>query len=329
LAVLRKLIIITLSLGTLITSCSFQRAWVRKADLPTGRSFLTTTVLDGKIYAMGGIRGKPEGYAGSARVEVYDPASNSWTKKADMLAGRGGLASVVVDGKIYAIGGAPDTTLPPVATVEVYDPAANTWIRTADMPEARDGVTAGQVNGKIFVIGGAGYNPVTFERIALPTVEEFDPALGIWRKKTDMPTPRYALSSCVIDGKVYALGGLMLTFAMATPAMATAAVEAYDPAADTWTKRANMPEARWGAAAVALDGKIDVFGGTNSDTGPATSTVFEYDPLLDAWTTRPDMPFKKQVMSASALNGKVYIIGGSVNSFPYDPLDRWVWEYRP
>ena len=326
---LRKLIIIALSLEILITSCSFQRSWIRKADLPTERWFLTTIVIDGKIYAIGGIGGRSEGLEGSARVEMYDPATNSWTKKADMLTGRGGLGAAVVGGKIYAFGGAPDTTLPPVATVEVYDPAANTWIRTADMPEARDGVTTGQVNGKIYLIGGAEYNPVTFERISLPTVEEYDPVAGTWRKKTDMPTARYALSSCVINGKVYTLGGLILSFAMATPAMATSAVEEYDQATDTWMKRANMPEAKWCTAAVAVDGKIYVFGGTNSDTDPAASTVFEYNPTLDSWKTLPGMPFTRLAMSASVANGKVYIIGGSVNNFPYDPLDRGVWEYIP
>lgn len=326
---LKKWVLLALSLGTLITSCSIKSPWVRKADLPAARWFLTTTVFNGKIYSMGGMGGKPDSLTGSAAVERYDPPTNTWTKMADMPTPRGGLAAAVVGGKIVAFGGAADPALPPLATVEAYDPTSNTWTKAHDMPEARDGLATGQVNGKVYLIGGAGYNPTTFERISSSSVEEYNPADGSWTKKVDMPTARDALSACVIQGKIYTLGGLISTFAMATPPIPTAVVEAYDPATDTWTKKASMPEARWGASAVAVADKIYVFGGTNSDTGPASSSVFEYDPAQDTWTMLSAMPFIRTAMSASAINGKIYIIGGAENSFPFEPLDPGVWEYTP
>ena len=51
-----------------------------------------------------------------------------------MCAKRYGHASVVLDGRIYAMGGSgdDDTTLD---TVETYDPQADSWQRVASMPQ--------------------------------------------------------------------------------------------------------------------------------------------------------------------------------------------------
>ena len=34
-------------------------------------------------------------------------------------------------------------------------------------------------------------------------------AEGTWTKKADMPTPRWALSASVVNGKIYAIGGTL------------------------------------------------------------------------------------------------------------------------
>ncbi len=197
------------------------------------------------------------------------------------------------------------------------------------MLEALDGATAIQVAGKIFVIGGAQVTPLTQERISISSVEEYDPQANTWAKKAEMPTPRFALSASVINGMIYVIGGMISTFQMVTPEYATQAVEVYDPQTDTWTKKADLPAPRAGAAAAALNGKIYVFGGTDIDYETATSTIFEYDPNSDTWTTRPDMPFNRLGLSASVINGKVYIIGGSADNFLDNTPDLTVWEYRP
>jgi N-acetylneuraminic acid mutarotase len=286
-------------------------------------------VVNGKIYVIGGFEGNSEEQIGSRKVEVYDPSANTWVNQADMLTSRGSLASEVMGGKIYIMGGSPGAAFPPIAAVEVYDPTMDSWSKLSDMLEAVDGATASQVDGKIFVIGGTQYNSLTQERISISSVEEYDPKTNTWTKKTEMPTARYALSSCVINGKIYVIGGMISTFQMVTPAFATQAVEVYDPRTDTWTKKADMPAPREGAAVAVLNRKIYVFGGTDTDEGFATSTIFEYDPNSDAWTTRTDMPFNRLALSASVVNGKVYIFGGSANSFLDNQPDLTVWEFRP
>ena len=72
--------------------------WKKKADMPNPRAGLSTSVVDGIIYAIGG-------YNSLSTVEAYDPKTDTWIKKANMLTGRWFLSTSAVNGKIYAIGG--------------------------------------------------------------------------------------------------------------------------------------------------------------------------------------------------------------------------------
>lgn len=75
-------------------------SWETKTSMPSTRAYLTSEVIDGKIYCIGGYDG---GYYNT--VEVYDPVTDSWETKAKMPTRRSSLTSAVVSGKIYCIGG--------------------------------------------------------------------------------------------------------------------------------------------------------------------------------------------------------------------------------
>ena len=78
--------------------------------------------------------------------------TDTWETKADMPTRRRGLASAVVNGKIYCIGG--DNGSSRLNTVEVYDPTTDTWETKTSMPTRRRGLASAVVNGKIYCIGG-------------------------------------------------------------------------------------------------------------------------------------------------------------------------------
>jgi N-acetylneuraminic acid mutarotase len=173
--------------------------WRQRAAMPTPRRFLSTSVVNGKIYAIGGSTHDPA----LGTVEEYDPATNTWTTKADMPTPRIGMRTSVVDGIIYAIGGArfehgEDTI------VEAYDPATDTWTTKAPMPTARVFFSTSAVNGKIYAIGGCRGN---YDVLTSNTVEVFDPATNTWSVTVDLPSPRAALATSAVNGKIYAIGG--------------------------------------------------------------------------------------------------------------------------
>jgi N-acetylneuraminic acid mutarotase len=89
-----------------------------------------------------------------------------------------------------------------------------------------------------------------------------------------------------------------------------AATEVYDPAADRWGARRPMPTARGGIAAVALGGRLFVFGGEESAGTFAQTEAF--DPATDRWTAMAAMPTPRHGLGAAVVAGKIYVIGGGV-----------------
>jgi len=295
-------------LGRVEVSSAAEDTWIRKADTPTARQLHSSSVVDGKIYVIGG--GTSEPNLKTVRpVEVYDTITDSWTQKADIPTGRGVLSACVVDGKIYAIGGA-GIDFSGLPTLEVYDPVTDTWTRKADMPTPRAALSASAVNGKIYAIGGT----QTLNYLSgLPAVEEYDPSTDTWIRKADLPTPRFALCTSVVDGKIYAIGG-------GTQSPARNIVEAYDPATDTWTRKADMPTARRNFATCVVEGRIYAIGGWLRSSLYAFTTVEQYDPVMDAWTTEADLPVPRAGLSANAVDGQIYAIGGTNKTHPCPAL---------
>jgi hypothetical protein len=105
-------------------------------------------------------------------VEVYDPAMDKWTKKADVPTPRSQCTTGAVGGKIYTIGG-KDAGFWGISAVEVYDPATDTWTGKADMPTARGFLSSAVVGRRIYAIGGGtgGGNCAPLEE---GIVEEYD-----------------------------------------------------------------------------------------------------------------------------------------------------------
>ena len=271
-------------------------------------------------------------------------AEKTWTQRTDMPTARYSFGTCVVAGKVFVIGGEIEVFGErSVATVEVYDPKTDTWERKADMPTARAGVSTLVVDGKIYAIGGAERKkfPVGpgwgYSSKHLPVVEMYDPATDTWAQKADMPVPR-AGSTCVVDGKIYIIGGM----ATNRKEWRLDIVDVYDPAMDTWAKATNMNHARSGASVSVVDGKIYAMGGTGwpqipNHPGPFLSSAEVFDPKTNRWTEITEMPTPKSGHTASVINGKIYVIGGGFRGNGpykylstvevYDPeTDRWTQE---
>ena len=290
--------------------------WTQKADMPTPRWMPTSATVNGRIYVIGGVSSEPDSKVLST-VEEYDPASNIWTRKADMPKARGWIppSSPVVDGKIYVIGGGDDIIWD-LPTVEEYDPVTDTWTRKADMPTPRWCLAACAVDGKIYAIGGA---PNRYT--GLNVVEEYDPATDTWTRKVKMPKGVWGLCACVVDGKIYAFGGR-------GGLSANSIVQEYNPATDTWTLKSNMLRSTSNMASVVLDNKILVLGGwIHSNSYPYT-TVQMYDPAIDEWTRETDMPANRSSLTACAVRERIYAIGGTDRPHPC-PAFPTVYEISP
>jgi len=268
--------------------------WTKKKPMALPSHHVAFTEYHGKIYAFGGFVYPPSGPPAWTPINnawEYDPAADTWKALAPMPTKRGSPVAVAAGDKIYVIGGAalppgstdiamsPTTPHYSVGTVEEYDPEKNSWRERSPMPTPRNHATAGVVNGKIYVIGGR----VGAAFIALASdvsvVEEYDPATDKWSApRARMPTARSALGSGVINGRIYVAGGeyqdphMMATFR---------AVEAYDPATNTWSIMPSMPVSRHGLAAGAIGNRLILVGGDVQSAGTGVEvSASEVDALV-------------------------------------------------
>jgi len=328
-------------------SLAQEDTWTRKADIPTARVFHAASVVNGKIYVIGG--GSGSQYLST--IEEYDPMTDTWTKKADMPTPRSGLSTSAVNGKIYAIGSGSERLLFSVG-LEYQADLDNLKI-SEDLRQEFENNGISLAENIAVVISSRGHlwfiNDIDNKSLygvlrdggkldisiwSGSVVEEYDPAMDTWTKKADMPTPRYAHASSAVGGKIYVIGGAWFRetsgVARFHPALST--VEEYDPATDTWTKKADMPTPRSDFYTSAVNGKIYAIAGGDAKTWTYPRHVEEYDLATDTWTKKADIPTPRCCFGISAVNGKIYVIGGwRLNSGlfstveVYDPAtDTWV-----
>lgn len=185
----------------------------------------------------------------------------------------------------------------PVAGTPAYY-VANTWHAKSNLPTARRGLVTATVDGIVYAIGGRSGSEVN-----LGKVEAFNPLAPIlssaWKTKAPLPAPRAWPSGAeAINGKIYVAGGLN---ADGNP---TKSLFVYNPATDTWVKKASMPVASWGGAAVAHNGKLWVV-----TPGANFSYLHRYDPATDTWSARAQGPAGHYYAVAGVIDGKLYLAG--------------------
>ena len=298
--------------------------WTRKADMPTVRSYFSSCVVNGKIFVIGGSV-DTFGEVSVATVEMYDPKTDTWERKTDMPTARSSVSTSVVDGKIYAIGGAEvkkikllrgfKNEVKQLPTVEMYDPVTDAWTQKTDMPTARSTSTC-VVDGKIYAVGGSSIASNRVDKKKpwrLKTVEVYDPATDTWAKAQSMNHARDGLTTRVVDGEIYAMGGMgwpQIPF-QAGPFLSV--VEVFNPKTNRWREKAEMPAPKAIHAATVVNGKIYVMGGFFQGNGlfMKFSTVEIYHPATDRWTQKADMPIGKAGHTAVTIKADIYTFGGS------------------
>jgi N-acetylneuraminic acid mutarotase len=231
-------------------------------------------VINGKLFLFGGLGNGSEG-----RVQIFNPATQSWTLGADMPFAAGSVSTAVIGGKVYVAGGIVDGNT--VDTAAVYNPATDTWAPMAAMPAGRHHSAAGTDGTRFFVFGGRdGGNPVS---LGFADVQIYDPATDTWVSSFDngsaiapLPQQRSGMGKAVFfGGEFYVIGG-ETTAAGSGQVQGNVynRVDVYNPLTNVWRLEATLPTARHGIFPVAADGKIFVAGG-GTVSGASQSTMLE------------------------------------------------------
>jgi N-acetylneuraminic acid mutarotase len=290
--------------GNVNLIASFPGWWYRVADMPTPRSYTAAGVMNGKLYVAGGMTTGGETSTLTGVLEIYDPASDSWTPGAPMGTPRQGAAAGVIGNLLYVAGGRDATSYSGV--LESYNPDTNTWTTRNPMPTLRNQAAAAVWNGKLYVMGGENASSGT-----LDTLQVYDPASNIWTTLASMPAfkGRRDHAAAAIGDTIWVVGG-------ATTATATSLL-AYHPGTDTWFVRSNIPTPRYGPAAAVLNGRLYVAGGYGTVGTPGETAVLEiYDPSTGIWSTKRSMQYARAAAARGLLvvNGRFYVAGGFLST---------------
>jgi len=128
-------------------------AWTALPPMPTGRNHLAVAAIDGLVYVAGGRFDAGFTSEATDTLELYDPATSTWSSRAPMPTARGGVNGIAVGGCFYVWGGEHADGV--WAENEVYHAATNSWRSLAPLPIPVHGVTgAAFVDGWIYAPGG-------------------------------------------------------------------------------------------------------------------------------------------------------------------------------
>jgi N-acetylneuraminic acid mutarotase len=165
----------------------------------------------------------------------------------------------------------------------VYDPATNKWEHREPMSVPRNHAFAAAVNGKIYVIGGRTGSAFILTATNTNVVEEYDPAADKWNGPLQrMPTARSGGGSGTDGRKIYCAGGEVATTQLTG---AFRAVEAYEPATNSWSTLPSMAIPRHGLAGAVLGNEFHLVSGMMQTAGAMTFL----DPQLQTKTAVHDV----------------------------------------
>ena len=124
-----------------------KNTWVARKAAPHNHRHAAGGVIDGKFYVAGGL----DGYALSANLDVYDPATDTWRTLAPLPIA-GGAVGTVLGGRLFVIVSS-GTGLRAYA----YDPGTNTWTTRA-APTGLAAVVRVTLNGQAHLLAVGGFH---------------------------------------------------------------------------------------------------------------------------------------------------------------------------
>jgi N-acetylneuraminic acid mutarotase len=271
-------------------------SWVQKADFGAiGRHRGTGLSIINKGYmGLGHVNGSGVDISYKDWWE-YDPASNSWTQKADFPTKTHGAVAFTV-GNIGYVGGGSALN----GEFYGFDPISNTWTPTALCPIYPTDVQAFSTNNKGYV-----YNTTT--------LVEYNPITNSWATKATPPILFNTwCSSFSNSSSGFVKSGNKLY--------------EYKAALNTWLIRAQFPGLMTnGSSAFSINGKGYFACGYVGGLSNVTDEVWEFNPATNTWTQFDEfLGSTRRFQVAFSIFNKGYM-GTGTNGINFNDF----WEFDP
>ena len=183
--------------------------WERGPDLLMRHDAPSATLLEGRIYLLGGhhpdAKGGPLSDPAFSFSERFDASSGHWEQIPPMPTPRFSLVALSWEGRLLALGGGAFTgkAFTNFDRVEAYDPGTGLWSHflPLTLPWTAAGPAACVFRTQIFLFGGN--NGEAIQRRAA----RYDPVEGKWSEIAPMPEARVTAAALPVGDAVYLIGG--------------------------------------------------------------------------------------------------------------------------
>lgn len=298
---MKVLLLLCVFLNVSLVSLADQ--WIQRADLGgVGRHRAISIGIGNKVY-MG------TGHFNGTGIETYfsdwweyDPASNSWSQKAD-YAGNSGNGELGAHGMELGTFGFVGLGELDKHSLFKYDPVTNTWTEVTGPLTNTNFQDTGS-----FTIGHKGY----FMNLFDGQIHMYDADLDAWILKNFVPFPAYFSYSG------FSIGGIGYM-------KVNDALWEYDPIMDVWTLNSMFPGlAKLSSMSFVQNEKAYIICGYNSIHADLVSEVWEFDPSANLWTQQADFPGAKRRYSCGVAIGNRAFVGTGTNGTNFNDF----WEFN-
>ena len=231
-------------------------------------------------------------------LAVTGPAAHAdgeWQAAARLDAPRAGLSVVVLDGRLYAAGGAGLTD--PRAEFESYDTEIDRWMPEQSLPRGLERFGMSVADGRIYAAGGYAAGEMGVGPSA--AMWSWSPEHAVWQSEAAMPAAKADFTLTEVGGLLYAIGG----------SRDDGEFYVFDPESREW-ENGEVPEGvtRAAAAAVAIDDEILIVGGFYAGAPTARSDFF--NPATGEWREGPALPAPRSGVAIAYDGERVHVFGG-------------------
>jgi hypothetical protein len=311
--------------------------WERRYDLPV-------PTMDNVVIAYGNVIYVVGGYGSGGAVQIYNPATNSWSLRTSEPAPQ---IEYPVDGCFgYDSDGHPVILLMPDTTGAVsgvwhrYDIPDNAWDTPAlpsPLPAAgiwAPDIVSDPVNNVCYISGGAtapGGGNLTSLYAYYPATN----TAAFLGNFTHIPGGFNFHASWLVPW-IGTSGAICVAGGVDSSSVVYADTQCYDIGTGTFrpanTDIPPLPEARWGMADMVrqfgADHQLWIVNGVKPD-GALSQTSFYYSQLHSSWhsAVRPDIAIYRG--EGDTLNGQIYVPGGSLGGFSPSANNQHLVEPTP
>lgn len=244
----------------------------------------TSQLYNGKIYLLGGYDGGTDGF--KSVIDIYDIQSDKWSTGPNLACGRENAESVLIDDKIYCIGGYSNKynyDMNPVMNfLEVYNITNNKLNEYKYVPACRQYCTYLKDGNDVYIFSGLKNAYVSNGKVNT-AIEAYNLQTKQFRKITDLPQEVFNTANIIINNKLYCVGG------ESNESGKFKYVYKYDLEEDSWERKADLPINLSRGTLYEHNNKIYCFGGYVRQDGTYydqySSAVYIYDIASDSWTT--------------------------------------------